>query len=83
MLMGPKATSGGRITASSSSRFIQIQTFAPSCTETLQLYRPAGDATHETLEENDVWVDVATGKNSYIVTFSPLLSAALGCNTVQ
>jgi len=49
----------------------------------LQLYRPAGDATHEDATAGDVWVDVAIGKNSYVVTFSPVLSAALGCNTVR
>ena len=50
--------------------------------DSFQLYRPAGQATHDDPVETDVWVDVSIGKNSYVVTFSPLLSAALGCNTV-
>lgn len=73
---------GGNIIASSFLRFefVFYHTFVahPS-----QLYRPAGEATHEDPERPDIWVDIAPSKNCYVVTFSPLLSAALGCNTVD
>lgn len=48
-----------------------------------QLFRPAGEATHEDPESPGIYVEISPGRNSYVVTFSPLLSAALGCNTVE